>query len=349
MTIGSKPSRKAAFRGPGLLETIREGLLGRRRPLDCVQVEVSSRCLGRCGYCPRTVLGADWRSRDMDLAVFQRLWPLMRISHRVHLQGWGEPLSSPVFFEMAALARRAGCAVSTTTSGLPMDRDLAWKIVDSGIDIAAFSLAGANAADNDFFRRGVDFHRVCEAISMLQDVRRARQGVHLEIHIAYLLMASRLDSVRGLPDLMRRLGVHAAVVGTLDYLPRPELKSEAIGPADEGRLAAAAAVLAETAAEAAALGLDFYYFLPRQGATGTVCHENIRRSLFVSAQGLASPCVYVNLAAPRPDIRRLVFGDVADQDPLAIWNSEEYRRFRDRLAAGDPAPVCLDCPKRFID
>ena len=109
----------------------------------------------------------------------------MRKAARVHLQGWGEPLLHPDFFQMTALARKAGCAVSTTTCGSGMNADLAERLVASGIDIIGFSLAGTDAASNAA-RAGVAFETVCAAIEQLQQVRRARQGVHLEIHIAYL-------------------------------------------------------------------------------------------------------------------------------------------------------------------
>ena len=46
--IGNDPLRNPAFRAPGLGERLRELLLGERRPLDCVQVEVTSCCAGRC-------------------------------------------------------------------------------------------------------------------------------------------------------------------------------------------------------------------------------------------------------------------------------------------------------------
>ncbi|HOV88280.1 MAG TPA: radical SAM protein, partial [Syntrophobacteraceae bacterium] len=209
------------LRPPGVWESIRELLLGVRRPLDCIQVEVTSRCPGRCLYCPHTTMRERWLSRDMDMETFRHLWPLMRRSARVHLQGWGEPLLNPFFFDMAALARKAGCAVSTTTCGLLMDETLAEKLVESGVDILAFSLAGTDEAGNAS-RRGVDFERVCRAVSLLQRIRKSRMGVHLEIHFAYLMLASNLEAVKGLPRLMEELGVHASVISTLDYLPGPE-------------------------------------------------------------------------------------------------------------------------------
>jgi MoaA/NifB/PqqE/SkfB family radical SAM enzyme len=335
------------FREPGFWETVKEAFLGVRRALDCIQVEVSSRCPGRCTYCPRTTLKGQWQARDMEMATFGRLWPLMRRSSRVHLQGWGEPLLNPAFFEMAALARKAGCQVSTTTCGLRMEPGLALRIVESGIDIVAFSLAGTDAASNAS-RFGVDFDRVCNAVSLLQNVRRERMGVHLEIHFAYLMLASNIDAVRGLPALMQRLGVHAAVVSTLDYIPEPGLKAEALQPHEAEKLAAAAAVLGEAAAAARRLGLGFHYELPNPGATGATCRENIQRSLFISADGAVSPCVYVNVPADVADPRRRIFGNVRTQDPHAIWESEAFRRFRERLAGGDPDLSCQTCPKRFM-
>ncbi|MEW6672497.1 MAG: radical SAM protein [Thermodesulfobacteriota bacterium] len=335
------------FREPGFWETLKETFLGVRRPFDCIQVEVTSRCPGRCTYCPRTVLNVDWLDRDMDWDTFVRLWPLMRRSARVHLQGWGEPLLNPLFFDMAALARRAGCNVSTTTGGLLMTPQSARRIVDSGIDIVAFSLAGTDPAGNAP-RRGLDFEKVCRAITLLQAVRQKRVGVHLEIHIAYLLLASNLNAVRRLPDLMKQLGVHAAVISTLDYLPDSKLAGEAFGPQEIEKLSRAAAVLEATAVRAREWGLGFHYELPDAGAAGAGCRENIQRSVFVSAGGSVSPCVYVNVPVSCPDPNRRIFGNVREQDPVEIWESEAFRDFRDRLDRGDPAPPCRVCPKRMM-
>jgi MoaA/NifB/PqqE/SkfB family radical SAM enzyme len=334
-------------RGPGFWEIAREAFLGKRRLLDCIQVEVTSRCPGRCIYCPHTTQKDQWQSRDMDMETFGRLWPLMRLSGRVHLQGWGEPFLSPAFFTMAALARKAGCQVSTTTCGLRMDAKLALAIVESGIDIVAFSLAGTDAASNAS-RHGVDFDRVCDAVSTLQAVRRERMGVHLEIHFAYLMLASNMEAVAGLPALMQGLGVHAAVISTLDYIPEPGLEAEAFQAHEAEKIARAAAILTETEAEARRRGLGFHYELPSPGATGTSCRENISRSLFIAADGSVSPCVYVNVPADAADPKRRVFGNVRQTNPIEIWESFEFRRFRERLACGEPELPCRSCPKRFM-
>jgi MoaA/NifB/PqqE/SkfB family radical SAM enzyme len=342
-----KSTAGGKFRPPGFREAIREAFLGVRRMMDCTQVEVTSRCPGRCGYCPHTTRRDQWRARDMDMGTFERLWPLMRKASRVHLQGWGEPLLHPGFFDMAALARQAGCAVSTTTCGLCMNADIARRLVDSGIDIVAFSLAGTDAAGNAV-RHGVDFDRVCEAVDLLQGVRRAATAVHLEIHFAYLMLASGVEAVRGLPGLAHRLGVHAAVVSTLDCVAASGLEAEAFRPHEAEKIARAAAVLSETEAAAKRLGVDFNWSLPRPDASGRGCRENISRSLYVAADGSISPCVYVNLPVDGPDPDRRVFGNVNATDPLEIRESAAFRRFRDGLAGGEPDLPCRACPKRYM-
>ena len=153
------PLRNPRFQEPSVWQLFRESLFGKPRLLDCIQVEVTSVCPGRCVYCPHTTQAGYWRSRHMEAATFARLWPLMQESGRVHLQGWGEPFLHPRFMDFAALARKAGCRVSTTTCGLCMDETLAGQIVGSGIDIVAFSLVGTDEASNAP-RAGVPFSRV---------------------------------------------------------------------------------------------------------------------------------------------------------------------------------------------
>ena len=343
------PLANPALTGPGVWESLREALLGRPRALACVQIGVTSLCPGRCVYCPHTTRADAWPGRHMRAETFAALWPLLRQAGRAHLQGWGEPFLHPRFMDFARLALRAGCRVSTTTCGLRMDDDLARQIVDSGIDVVAFSLVGTDEASNAP-RAGVPFARVTEAIPHLQTVRRARNAVHLEVHLAYLLLPSQLDAVRRLPELMRDLGVHAAVISTLDYIPGPDLAAEAfpppVTPEAREQIEAARSSLREVASRAAHFGADVHYALPSTRPRPGGCREEAARTLYVGVDGDLAPCVYACVPGTT-EPERLVFGSVEREQPLAVWNGPAWTGFRAALASDTPPVRCRTCPKRL--
>lgn len=331
------------LKGPGILQSLRELL--RPRELECLQVEVTSCCAGRCVYCPHTTEGALWKARHMPPEVFAALWPMMLKASRVHLQGWGEPFLHPYFMDYVALARRAECSVSTTTCGLRMDEELAARIVSSGIDIIAFSLTGTDEASNRA-RAGVPFSRVEAAVQTLQKVRKAKNGVHLELHLAYLMLASQVEDVRRLPELMERWGIHAAVVSTMDYVPTPELAAEAFAPYEREKIERARAVLEEVGQSVRAAGRDFFASLPAERPAPS-CRERVHRTMYIDAEGQISPCVYLNVPTRGEEPRRTVFGHLLKESPLDIWNKPEYAAFRGKVQTENPPEACRSCAKRF--
>ena len=147
--------------------------------------------------------------------------------------------------------------------------------------------------------------------------------------------------------LMQRLGIDSTVISTLDYLAAPSLVCETISPEDEEMVGRTAAALRQAAAAAERLGLGFHYQFPRPIASENGCRENIKRSLFVSADGSVASCVFVNIPADIADPMRRVFGNVHEKSPVEIWESDEYQHFRNRLAQGDPDSPCQTCPKRL--
>ena len=341
----SKDAKKifSGLKGPSLWASLRE--LMHPREIECLQVEVTSCCPGRCTYCPHTTRADVWKSRHMQPETFAALFPVMKKASRVHLQGWGEPFLNPWFMDFVELARRAECAVSTTTCGLRMDEGLAESIVKSGVDIVAFSLVGTDEASNAA-RAGVPFSKVEEAVRMLQAARQKHNAVHLEIHLAYLMLASNVEAVRGLPKLMEEWGVHAVVVSTMDYIPSPEMKHEAFAPHEREKIEAARVVLEEVGSEVRAAGRDFYASLPAP-EPAPCCRERAHRTLYADASGEISPCVYLNVPMDAEQPRRTVFGRVNESDPTEIWELPEYQAFRMAVETADPPAACVSCAKRF--
>lgn len=335
------------FKGPSFLEKLLGGVFGLERPFDCAQIEVTSACVGACVYCPHTAQAGYWHSRHLPPDIFAKLWPLLLKTKRAHLQGWGEPLLNPRFFDFQALAAKAGCLTSTTSCGMAMGEEKAEKLANSGMDLIAFSLVGTDEASNSP-RAKVPFEQVCQSVATLrQAIDASEQAQPLEIHFAYLLLADRLDAVKKLPELMDRLNVEMAVISTLDYLAAPAHRELAFHPEDRDLIEKAREILQEAKAKADSYGRIIHFALPGHKQAEEGCRENIGKCVYIAANGDISPCVYLNVPGNDPEEKRRVFGNIANQNPLETWNNPYFKSFRANLLAGKPEDVCLNCPKRM--
>ena len=199
---------------------------------DWIQVEVTSACNAACIYCPRTVYRKIWEDRHLPLDTFKKLKPAFAKTRHIHLQGWGEPFLHPDFFEMVAIAKAQAFQVGTTTNAMLLNEETVRKVIESGLDILAFSLAGTTER-NDVIRKGTSLKKVLKAIETLSREKEKRGTSGPEIHVAYMLFRSGMTELETLPSLLEGLGVSQVVVSTLDFVPTEELRKEAVIPATE--------------------------------------------------------------------------------------------------------------------
>jgi MoaA/NifB/PqqE/SkfB family radical SAM enzyme len=318
-----------------------------------IQVEVTTRCNAACVYCPRTAYRDTWRDRSLSPATFRRLLPALKKTRLVHLQGWGEPFLHPDFFTLTALAKEAGCRVSTTTNGMLLNTEKLRQVVASGLDLIAFSLTGLEEL-NDRARPGTSFRQVISAIQTLNRLKAAAGSATPQIHIAYLLLKSGLPDLERLPRFFEGLGVQQAVISTLDFVPRRKLAGESFTAGDPAAHAELQARLAEMAIAAGSVGVPVHYSLKSPGVRGLLCPENPLRALCVAADGAVSPCVFTNLPISRATYvglggeqpyQPLVFGNLLDQGLGTIWRQSAYAHFRRTFFTGRLATPCRHCLK----
>jgi MoaA/NifB/PqqE/SkfB family radical SAM enzyme len=319
---------------------------------DWIQVEVTSRCNAACFYCPRTAYGGAWQDRLLSLAAFQRLLPALKKTRLVHLQGWGEPFLHPDFLALTAMAKEAGCRVSTTTNGMLLDEARLRQVVNSGLDVIAFSMTGLEES-HDRARPGTSFRKVLEAIQSLNRLKAGEGRATPQIHIAYMLLKSGIADLDKLPLLLSGLGVQQAVISTLDFVPTRELAGESFLSATMAEYEDLQARLAEVAAVSAGRGAPVHYRLKAPGGGG-LCPENPLRAFCMAADGAISPCVFTNLPVSgvtylgrhgEQPYQPLSFGNLLEQDLGAIWRHQAYGNFRQAFFTGRPATSCRHCLK----
>ena len=315
--------------------------------LDHIQLEVSTFCNALCAYCPRTTAGQRWNNIHLTPTTLLPLLHHLPSVPYVHLQGWGEPLLNPQFFDLVELVKAHGCRCGTTTNGILLNESNAEKMMTSGIDLVAFSLTGAGAS-HDRFRQGAPLTAVLQGIRTLAAAKGYSRKSGPAIHIAYMLLQDGVGEIDDLPGLLNGLAVSEIVVSTLDHVPHPVLAGQVI-VRDSPEWAAVAEKMTKIKTRLTATGtrLIFDAETATSPEPSVTCSERIDRALIIAADGGIHPCVFANLPDSTTGRKRKCFGNLGHEGLDKAWWSDDYQRFRATFGNNQLDALCLGCPKQL--
>ncbi len=343
--------------------------------LDWVQIEVTTHCNATCLYCPHTLAKEKWHNGHFPLRLFHDLLPSLSHTNLVFLQGWGEPLLHPDFFEIVRLCKKQQKMVGFTTNGLLLNKENIHTIVDLQIDILGVSFAGTTSSTHNRIRKGTDFDTVVAALEYLQRIKAERNITKPAVHLAYIMLASNFDELSRITRLAKKVGAGQVVASNLTLIQDQQLSQEALFNNPQ-RLNEYSRTLAQIKKEAADNDILFAYHDPVVNEASCVCPENVCRVCVINVAGEVGPCVFTNPilsgnsnSAPDKEVSSIFknkliplktfsFGNINNRSLARIWQSEKYREFRTlfdsetklsprEILAGLPSS-CKTCYKRLI-
>ena len=307
--------------------------------LDWVQISVTTHCNAGCTYCPRTVFRSTWQGRHIAPELFARILSTLHTVSLIHLQGWGEPILHPHFWDLLRMTKKAGFLASCTSNGQLLDSDALKKAVDSGLDVLALSLAGLDET-NDRIRRGTSFRQVVRTIEEAQRIKALRRSPVPRLHLAYTLLRSNLQELSRLPAFFQSLGVDHVVLSSLTLPLSSAWEQEALLADSEQGYGAFRAEIRRLFAGNLQKDRVFGHVYNPYRSPGR-CSENVERALCLSPEGRVTPCVFTQIPAGPPtsywfqgnayELEPVDFGRPADLKLKKLWHDAAYRRFRRRL------------------
>ncbi len=174
-----------------------------------LQIEPTTRCNFICGFCAGRCLP----QIDMDFGDFQAI--VDAIDHIVHieLQGEGEPLLHPRFFEMIRYTREKHPAVSVsliTNGSLFTDHNIQ-QILQNDISRIFVSIESAN--DEQFQQiRGGKLDRVKRGIKTLVETKNKISGGTPLIGFAVTMLKSTVPQINSIGALYHQLDMDGGLM-----------------------------------------------------------------------------------------------------------------------------------------
>ncbi len=327
------------------------GLVGIAPPTSCGatraaawQIEITTRCPLSCRMCIRQ--GPDrWRNADMRLEQFEKLVPHLRHVDTVVLQGWGEPLLHEQLVDIVRLAKGArrdvsgpvggGPSVGFVTSGKGLDRQYATELVGAGLDFIGLSLAGVAPATHSAIRVHSTLEEVMSAAEHIEAAKRRAGRQQPRVHVVFLMLKDNIGEVTELPSLARRMGAEEIVLTNLIHVVDTWQDEQKVFAPEVSSVYEAILAETEDRARACHVALRRASLSPSHPA---VCEEDPLRNLYVSVDGVVSPCVYLGPPVSQEFTRRFLgrehrvqrvcFGNAFREPASAIWDGPAYASFR---------------------
>src|SRR3954462_6469828 len=175
-----------------------------------LQVEPVGQCNLRCQMCAiqfRTEGPPFGPPAFRAFDVFTKLIDQFPGLEELQLQGLGEPMMHPRFFDMIEHAVGRGIKVSTNTNATLMSPRRAERCVTSGLGEIHISIDGATPETYERIRVRARFARVIANVEGLVAARRRLQSATPRIRMVVVAMRRNLQEFPALVRLAHRLGI----------------------------------------------------------------------------------------------------------------------------------------------
>ncbi len=345
-----------------------EGMLIRplSTPLKKIYLEPTSRCNLNCRTCVRH----SWNepAGTMEMEHFQGLIQELRAVpslEKIAFWGIGEPLLHPNILDMIASAKGLGVQTELVTNALLLDPDMAQGLVDAGLDVLVVSVDGVSPESYECIRSSGNFDAVMTNVGHLNVLRSKNGNAIPKVGIEFVAMRRNISELPKLRDLAYDMSADFIIVSNL--LPYTEqLKDEILYGWSACQSCFA---IPDRSREYPEVVLPLMDDGPEQidaikgllrsngivnpmlkdfGFIPAHCPFVWEGSASISWDGSVSPCIALMhsytcyVLGREKQIRRYRLGSIADEGFLPIWNSEEYRQFRNRVMRFEFSP-CVNC------
>ena len=248
--------------------------------------------------------------------------------------------------------------VGTTTNATLLSQEIIERLINENLDIIGFSLAGVDE-NNDSIRKGTRLKQVLECMEIFQNAKNKYGSDTPKLHIAYMLMRSRLVDLEKLPAFLGNTGVAETVINSLSLAVSPEMEAESILATGEEEYSDLRKALFEVQEASSKKGVPVYYQIASPFQKNFNCGENVGNAVVIGSDGRVAPCVMKQIPAKGENyhffrgqkykMEDLTFGNIADDALKDIYNREVYKQFVRKFRRGKRPGPCRTCLKQSID
>ncbi len=329
-----------------------------------VYIEPTTLCNLMCQTCVRNT----WNEPlgNMNISTFNKIIEDLKQFEEletVMFGGFGEPTFHKDILYMVKEVKSLGIKVEITTNGTLLNKKIVKGLMDNRLDTLWISF---DAADENVFegiRKGASFQKVLDNLTYLKSLNEINEH-KINIGLSFVIMKKNIDSLIHLEKLTSLIGASKVLISNVLPYSNDIVKemvcywSVAGVNKSENSLEISLPLLDINDTSKKAL-----YSLFRNnkhkisimgneiGAETSECRFIKERNTFIRWDGMVTPCMgLMHESRMYPffqnnydrKVKSYALGNVNDKTLKKIWDSHEYKEFREKVDNFDFSP-CLRC------
>ncbi|MGD9569153.1 MAG: radical SAM protein [Sedimentibacter sp.] len=336
--------------------------------LSKVYIEPTTLCNLMCQTCVRNT----WNETmgEMSIDTFDKLVEQLKEFNElqtVMFGGFGEPTFHKNILYMIGKIKSIGINVEMITNGTLLDEEMIKGLFQNRLDTLWVSIDGAEENIFENVRKGANYNNVIENLQLIKSLNKKSEH-KIKVGIAFVVMKENVNSLGSLHKLASRIG--ASKISVSNVLPYSnemvdQMLCNFVATSYESKSLPPLAIslplidLNKYTQEPLFNLLRYNYNISvmnnQIGTETSKCKFIKERCTFIRWDGMVCPCMgllhsnsthtYISTPYSKRKVTSYTLGNINKQNLKNIWNSEEYKKFRNKVDDFDFSPcyTCASC------
>lgn len=301
-----------------------------------MDIEPTTGCNFRCTMCQ--VSSPNFISKNLDYEMFKKTIDNNKQLLKIKLQGMGEPLVNNNFFSMVEYASKYSIVSEITTNGSLLNEKNISKLLKSNLSRITVSIDGATSEIFQKIRVKSDFDTV---ITNCKNLIKAYQKkiIRPEISAWCVIQIDNVSQFEKIYHLCKEIGFDKL---TYQFYLSGWGKDEWNNINKDKRIEIDTLKnkIEEIKLKGASQGMEINIFDENLLSFSKQCVWPWESS-YISKTGDVVPCCIIG------DEKVVSFGNLKNNTFKEIWNSENYKNFRNDIKNNQIPDYCKNCYKEF--
>ena len=301
-----------------------------------MDIEPTTGCNFRCTMCQ--VSSPNFVSKNLDFEMFKKIIEENEQLLKIKLQGMGEPLVNKKFFDMVDFASKHGIVSEITTNGSLLSEENIFKLLNSNLSRITISIDGASSETFEKIRIKSNYNNVIENCKNL--VKNFKKKlIRPELSAWCVVQNDNISEFDKIYELCKQIGFDKL---TYQFYLSGWGKDEwnKINKNKRIEINKIKNKIEEIKTRGSKEGMDINIFDENLLSFSNQCVWPWE-STYISKTGDVVPCCIIG------DEKVVSFGNINEKSFKQIWNSENYKNFRESIRTNQIPSFCKNCYKEF--